>query len=323
LVLTKNIYASDTYIQVALCGYSEFSGASLKGRQNICVQLYSGSPVFAQITGSNVDGQNEILNVNGTVGTSIPIANVQRVSFMALCRQQTDQVEIQHEAAGGVSTVSTIFREAPQARVQYFQVLDPQKTNVGELSNGGATYTMFGTESSDGLALSVGSQSALKYFIECYITQPPQVSGSGFGICLEGATVTTIEDQCTGACMLALADTANVYNNGNVQISGQAGWASTPYYVGVLVDLDANLIWFCQQPGGPYNFSSSADPTQGTGGYDISWRGTDPVFFFVLLKDYDGTGAQAQVFAGNGPCAIQVDQFYSGWPLSVRSEIST
>jgi hypothetical protein len=115
LVLKQDIASSDGTIIVQQCGYTLFGGSALQGRQNIRIEKYDGTSLYTTITGSAAYGAEEILAV-GALGASVPMSAVKRVSFMVLCRQDTDAIEIQHEQAGGVCTVATIFREAPNLR---------------------------------------------------------------------------------------------------------------------------------------------------------------------------------------------------------------
>jgi hypothetical protein len=58
------------------------------------------------------------LNLSAAIGVDALVSQIKRVSFMALNRQDTDQVEFVHLTDNkGVSQIGTTFRSAPDIRV--------------------------------------------------------------------------------------------------------------------------------------------------------------------------------------------------------------
>jgi hypothetical protein len=314
LDLIYDIGAADSTLTVAACGFTAYSnGAALQGRQNIRIELYSGSSYYRTITGSAAAGSQEVLEIM-PLGAAVPRSAIRRISFMSLCRQDTDQIEIEHNAAGGVCTISTTFREAPDIRRLVYTVLDLAKTTAGLLGQGGATYRLTGTDTA-GLSKSVSSQTAGKYYLEAVMGQGFSGYGRGFGITLASTT----EDTFAGGAPVNTAMLAAFTYEGSEIINNGSSLAQGPSLtmLAMAVDLDNNLIWFSEDEGSTWNYSSEATPG-GTGGIDISaWRpvGT-PVYFFAFLA---AAGGYDNIAINSGQSAFVFPTpagFSAGWPVA-------
>jgi len=111
LKLTGAAAATDTTLTVEASGYT----ANLLGqinRQDIRIELYGGTVLYRRITGATQPSTTtEVLTVDSALGTAFTAAQVRRISFMALCRQNADAVAIQHHtAADGLATAATTWR---------------------------------------------------------------------------------------------------------------------------------------------------------------------------------------------------------------------
>ena len=84
-------------IDVENVGYS-IHGTGQISRSHVDILLRSGSHLFREvIAATELSADVERLVLDSALGVAIAPADVVRISFMALCRQTSDQVEIQHE----------------------------------------------------------------------------------------------------------------------------------------------------------------------------------------------------------------------------------
>ena len=109
LQLTKP--ASGALLTVERIGYARF-GVKTQGRQDIRIELHSGSVIYRRITAAAEDASAEILSLDADLPGVINPADVWRISFMALCRAADDTVELAHhsDAQGGLATASITWR---------------------------------------------------------------------------------------------------------------------------------------------------------------------------------------------------------------------
>jgi hypothetical protein len=71
---------------------------------NIMVQLKSGVQVFARVTSGATNEQgNEVLVLDGQIGTAFTVAQVEFICFMSHVRFNSDRIDISHDAAGRAS----------------------------------------------------------------------------------------------------------------------------------------------------------------------------------------------------------------------------
>lgn len=113
--LASPIGASDTTLIVKRCGYTE-AGGPFKNREYILIQLTDGTRFYRQIGAASLNGPGtlELLAIDTALGQYIPIAAVQRISFLSFCRLDQDQVEfVHHTDTRGVTTVNSVFRTDP------------------------------------------------------------------------------------------------------------------------------------------------------------------------------------------------------------------
>ncbi|WP_418647223.1 hypothetical protein ACNQFN_18685 [Thauera butanivorans] len=83
-------------IDVAYLGYTRF-GQAHSGRRDIRIELADGTALHRRITGSTeVSGTVERMVLDAAHGVVLSPATVARISFMSLCRLDSDSVEIHH-----------------------------------------------------------------------------------------------------------------------------------------------------------------------------------------------------------------------------------
>ncbi len=101
---------SGTRLEVANCGYTKF-GQGQNGRQFVQIELTNGERLYRKIVLSEELGAVERLSVDEPFLNSIPPSLVKRLSFMSLCRLNSDTVNIvHHNDIQGVSTAEMTFR---------------------------------------------------------------------------------------------------------------------------------------------------------------------------------------------------------------------
>ena len=108
LQLTKP--ASGSLLTVERIGYARF-GIKTLGRQDIRIELHSGSVIYRRITAAAEDGATESLSLDADLPGVINPADVYRISFMALCRAADDALELTHLTdAAGLAKASITWR---------------------------------------------------------------------------------------------------------------------------------------------------------------------------------------------------------------------
>ncbi len=109
--------AGDTNIKVRLCGFTAFGGPRFS-RDRIWIKLRDGTDLYREITGSSLTGSDkETIQLDAALGVAFGPEDVARVSFMALCRLDSDTMEIEHYTnTDGAARVALTFRSAPNTR---------------------------------------------------------------------------------------------------------------------------------------------------------------------------------------------------------------
>ncbi|MCR3772054.1 hypothetical protein K3Z88_26610, partial [Pseudomonas aeruginosa] len=80
--------------------------------RDIRIELYGGQVFHRRILDvSELNVDVERMAIDSALGTVVRPSDVARISFMTLCRQDSDSVQITHETdTDGISTASTVFR---------------------------------------------------------------------------------------------------------------------------------------------------------------------------------------------------------------------
>lgn len=118
LYLTGDVQQGVTLIPVEDIGMWELGVGA--GRQDICIEFRDGSaPVYARILASMKTVSGETLTLQRPLLVPLHVKKVSRISFIEVCRQDQDSVEITHKGdLNGVSTVSTTFRSFSDTRLE-------------------------------------------------------------------------------------------------------------------------------------------------------------------------------------------------------------
>jgi hypothetical protein len=100
-----------TTLDVANIGYSRF-GKAQPGRRDIRLELWDGRVFHRRITGATeLDADTERLALDATLGVTVTPAQVARISWLVLCRLDSDSIEIHHETdSEGVASSALVFR---------------------------------------------------------------------------------------------------------------------------------------------------------------------------------------------------------------------
>ncbi len=116
-VVVDAALAGDTNIKVRLCGFTAFGGPRFS-RDRIWIKLRDGTDLYRRITGSSLTGSDkETIQLDSALGVAFAPQDVARVSFMALCRLDSDTMEIEHYTnTDGAARVALTFRSAPDIR---------------------------------------------------------------------------------------------------------------------------------------------------------------------------------------------------------------
>lgn len=111
LQLVARVAADATTIDVDNVAYTRFANA-LPGRRDIRIELVDGSVLHRRIMAATEIGADvERLVLDASLGRIVDVADVGRISFMALCRLDQDEIELHHETdSDGVASAQTIFR---------------------------------------------------------------------------------------------------------------------------------------------------------------------------------------------------------------------
>lgn len=111
---TATIAANATSMLVAYTGYTRYSQGRA-GKRDICIQRIDGSRLYRRITGAiEVNATTEQLALDASLGVTLAPSDILRISYVALVRLNSDDLEIQHVNAPsgdrGGTNISTVFR---------------------------------------------------------------------------------------------------------------------------------------------------------------------------------------------------------------------
>lgn len=111
LKLVALIGTSATTIDVEMTGYTLYLVGQLN-RKDIRIELLNGTVFYRRITGSTgVDANTERLSIDSALGQSVDPTQIRRISYMSLCRLNSDSIDLNHEGSDvGLATASTQWR---------------------------------------------------------------------------------------------------------------------------------------------------------------------------------------------------------------------
>lgn len=94
LMLVQSVVAGQDFINIAAIAYARFLRDAI-GRRDILIQLHDGSRLYRRIDDASVvDSSTEQLALDSALGQDFGPADVQRISFLQLCRLESDTVEL-------------------------------------------------------------------------------------------------------------------------------------------------------------------------------------------------------------------------------------
>ena len=104
--------ATDDFIFIDRCGISEYMGNTTGGRKIVGLYFRDGTNILCTLELTRVIGDNvETMLFTAPIGKAFGPADLKRISFGNIMRQDSDQVEILHYAdVQGASTCTTVFR---------------------------------------------------------------------------------------------------------------------------------------------------------------------------------------------------------------------
>lgn len=111
LELVQTVGGTSAVLVVRAVDYARF-GAGRVGRRDIRIELRGGAAFHRRITGATLAGDAvEHLAIDTPLGVEVQPDQVRRISFMARCRSDVDEIEISHLAdAEGVARSALVFR---------------------------------------------------------------------------------------------------------------------------------------------------------------------------------------------------------------------
>ena len=111
LTLVALVGSIATTIDVGHVGYTRFAKAN-SARRDIRIELHDGTVFHRRITGSTeLSADTERLAIDAALGRIVTPGDVGRISWMTLCRLDSDTVEIQHLTdSEGVAQSALVFR---------------------------------------------------------------------------------------------------------------------------------------------------------------------------------------------------------------------
>lgn len=110
LVLAAPVAPASSVISIEWAGYTLF-GHQQPTRRDIRLELHDGSVFYRRITGSVEDGETETLTLDSAFGRAVAFSDVRQISFMQVCEQLSDRVELLHETdAIGITLCTSRFR---------------------------------------------------------------------------------------------------------------------------------------------------------------------------------------------------------------------
>jgi hypothetical protein len=111
LLLVATYAPGSSTMDIEMTGFTLFLVGQIN-RQDIRIELLNGTIFYRRITGStSVDANTERLSIDSSIGQQITPSQIRRISFMSLCRLNSDSIDIQHENGdNGLATSNTQFR---------------------------------------------------------------------------------------------------------------------------------------------------------------------------------------------------------------------
>lgn len=188
------------------------------------------------------------------------------------------------------------------------------KTANVALSNGDLTATLTGSGSTQAVR-GIHRHVTGKFYFEA--TYNTVVGGTAFGICKAGLTLTTL-----GSSGFAQTQGIAVLNTiGQIFVDGTqragTGAIASGTVCGCAFDLGTGMIWFRIGAAGNWNFSATANPAAGLGGFDLRNFLTGFVAVYPVVSSLSPQGTVVTANYGDSAFAGTVPSgFTSGFPTN-------
>ena len=344
LVMASPMAAADTYMSVALCGYTACGGSSLAGRQDIRIELTDGTHMYRRITASGVVGNTEQLAM-APLGRDLGPLDVTRISFMSFCRLSADAVAVKHITdISGITTATALFREASSAlpsyggpRYGYWNAADTHfsTTNnpISLLDLDTVIAPVAPSTDTGGWVRSINSKSSGKWYVE--------ITTSLNGVFVEGVNIGLLKGNAnlytplpgdgilfgafggigTEGYVIGVAQNWSPFDFPDAMPAGFDFDPFTAYrfafvggfgVVGLAIDLDNDRFWITTEVNsGEWNATTGCVPGDASG-ISLAWREGAPLFLFA-----QGTILGPTILGNFGQLAFQGPVpagFSRGWP---------
>lgn len=89
------INATEALISIEECGYSNFAKSD-PDKKHIAIYTNDGRVFYRQIMNSEIRGTTERLSISAPLGKQILAKQIRRISYLRLCRSNSDSIEINH-----------------------------------------------------------------------------------------------------------------------------------------------------------------------------------------------------------------------------------
>lgn len=111
LRLVDDIGAADTTLKVRNIGYARLAAAQPM-RRDIRIELKDGTAYHRRISAASiVDTSTEQVGIDSALGAAVTVAQIRKISFMALRRLDQDDIELLHETdADGITSCTLTTR---------------------------------------------------------------------------------------------------------------------------------------------------------------------------------------------------------------------
>lgn len=111
LTVKGPLMTNTNMFQIEWCGYSRF-GIGQLGRQDIQISLRNGQKLYRRIVAAGeIDTRTEFVEVDSSFAQQITPTDILSISFLSLCRLNTDSISIQHiNDSDGIAKSSATFR---------------------------------------------------------------------------------------------------------------------------------------------------------------------------------------------------------------------
>lgn len=111
LIVASTVASAATTIDIEAIDYTKRISSSIH-RKDIRIELTNGTVYYRRITGSQeISATIERISINSSLGVDVPAANFKTISFISLCRLDSDGVELAY-FTGDIAEAANTMRAA-------------------------------------------------------------------------------------------------------------------------------------------------------------------------------------------------------------------